>query len=66
MRPFVRVVVADWEYSEALNNAASMRREASRAQDRARFLCVDCRGPDGRHASSCALPSSPSSDPMET
>lgn len=39
--------------AQGLDRAASARREAARRQDAARFLCIDCHGPDGEHVSEC-------------
>ncbi|KKM93296.1 hypothetical protein LCGC14_1209710 [marine sediment metagenome] len=42
-----------FELSRALDSAAAARRKAARRQDSAKFLCVECHGPDGQHTSEC-------------
>lgn len=44
------------ERSQALDRAAAARQDAQAAQERASYLCLGCRAPDGAHAGSCPLP----------
>ena len=39
--------------AQALDNAASAKREAAKRQEDAKFLCVECHGPEGDHTSEC-------------
>lgn len=47
------LTIAEALLHQALDRAAAFRREAAARQARAKYLCIECHGPDGEHVSEC-------------